>query len=152
MVSKGETKMNLAFFVQTTRKSDENDEIYDLLNDGLADNVIKDACVFYNQVDFNDKKKNFGTFNSTDLWNFSGGLVVDELKNLSFASRVVNNIKLAYLYKNENNLIALLAITSSVPVITRNEKDQKEYFRLTGRKSVLMEDFSATNILKVWDE
>ena len=144
--------MNLGFYVHSTRDSPLNTEIYNLLNVAMEGGQVEDASLFYNEVDFNPNSKKFGTFNSTDLWSFSGVLVTASLDNLLTATRIINKIRLAYLYSNEKNLMMLLGTTANVPVITRNEEDEKEYYRLTGQKSVLMKELDVNEIIKVCNE
>ena len=146
--------MNLGFYVNNTSDTPLNAEIYDLLNKAVEENEVSDATLFYNEIDFNPREKKFGTFNSTDLWSFSGALVVTTLDALLMSSRVVNDIDLIYLYTNDvkNNLMHLLDITKGDTVVTRSTEEQDNFYRLTGRETILLEEFTAPEILKVCNE
>lgn len=141
--------MNIGFYIHTTADTPLNKEIYELLNNAIDNNEVEDASLFYNEVDFNPNKKKFGSFNSTDLWSFSGTLITTSLNNLILATKVINDIKLSYLYSDEKNLMLLIGATQDVPVITRSEEEQKEVYRLTGNKPHLVKTFNASEILKV---
>ena len=69
------------------------------------------------------------------------------------ANNVVNDIDILYLYtKDDNNLMSLISGTKDAQVITLNEEDSNNFKRLTGRDSILLEEFSAEEIMKVTHE
>jgi hypothetical protein len=69
------------------------------------------------------------------------------------ANNVVNDIDVVYLYNQENsNLMLLLANTVDTQVLTLSEEDSNNFKRLTGRDSILLEEFSAEEIMKVSHE
>ena len=145
--------MNLGFYVHNTSNTPLNHKVYTVLNEALDGGLVSDAILFYDEVDFNPDDKKFGTFNSTDLWSFHGLLVVTHLNGLQMANNVVNDIDILYLYtKDDNNLMSLISGTKDAQVITLNEEDSKNFKRLTGRDSILLEEFSAEEIMKVTHE
>ena len=127
-------QMNLGFYVNNTSDTPLNAEIYDLLNKAVEENEVSDATLFYNEIDFNPREK--------------------KLDALLISSRVVNDIDLIYLYTNDvkNNLMHLLDITKGVTVVTRSKEEQDNFYRLTGRETILLEEFTAPEILKVCNE
>ena len=149
----GRTKMNLGFYVHNTSNTPFNNAIYKVLNEALENNMVPDASLFYDEVDFNPSDKSFGTFNSTDLWSFEGLLVTTHLNGLQTAKSVVNNIEIVHLYtQTEKSLMALIHNTKDIEVITLNEDDKNHFERLTGREPILLEQFSAEEIIKVSHE
>ncbi len=145
--------MNLGFYVHNTSNTPLNHKVYTVLNEALDAGLVSDASLFYDEVDFNPIDKKFGTFNSTDLWSFYGLLVVTHLNGLQMANNVVNDIDILYLYtKDDNNLMSLISGTKDAQVITLNEEDSNNFKRLTGRDSILLEEFSAEEIMKVTHE
>ena len=149
----GRTKMNLGFYVHNTANTPLNEKVYTVLNEALEKGLVSDASLFYDEVDFNPTDKGFGTFNSTDLWSFHGTLVVTHLNGVQMANNVVNDIDVVYLYTQENsNLMLLLANTVDTQVLTLSEEDSNNFKRLTGRDSILLEEFSAEEIMKVSHE
>ena len=148
--------MNLGFYVNTTSDTPLNRDIYNLLNEAVESGVVDDASLFYNEVDYNPMEKKFGTFNSTELWSFNGTLVVTSLNSVPLASGVVNEIKLIYLYtKSEfkrgdlEQLMQIIGLSKSIPVLAKTEEDKKEFYRLTKQNIPVMSEFSAGEILKV---
>jgi hypothetical protein len=155
MVRKG-AKMRLGFYVDRTTEDELNSKIYNLLNEAVENNNISDGCVFYNEVDFSPSKKKFGTFNSTDIWFFSGTLVVTALSLLPLAKNVVNKIKLVFLYDkatmnrgNTGELLDLLSLSDNIKVVSKDEESEKEFYRLTGKTAPPLTEFSAEQFLKV---
>ena len=148
--------MNLGFYVHSTSDTPLNKDICQLLNDAIEGGVVKDASLFYNNIDFNPSDKKFGTFNSTDLWSFNGTLVVTNLMLLPMATNVVNKIKLIYLYTTSEiqkgvigHLMEMINISDKIPVVAKNEEDKKEFYRLTRQTIPVLDKFSAEEILKV---
>ena len=157
MVSKG-AEMNLGFYVHNTSQSDLNSEIFSVLNESVKTDKVDDATLFYNEIDYNPNldTKSFGVFNSTDMWSFKGTLVVTSLKLLPLASKVVNKIKLVYMHTAEgfekghiSSVMDLINISDKIHKVARNERDAKEYKRLTGKDIKVMKSFSAEEILEV---
>jgi hypothetical protein len=150
------TKMNLGFYVHSTSDTPLNKDISQLLNEAVENGVVKDASLFYNNIDFSPTGKKFGTFNSTDLWSFNGTLVVTNLTLLPMASNIVNKIKLIYLYASSEikkgdmgQLMELLNLSEKIPVVARDPDDKKEFYRLTKHTIPVLDKFSAEEILKV---
>ena len=145
--------MNLGFYVHNTANTPFNQKVYTVLNEALDNGIVSDASLFYDEVDFNPSDKKFGTFNSTDLWSFHGLLVVTHLDGLQMANSVVNDIDILYVYtEGDKNLMSLISSTKDAQVITLNEEDRTNFKRLTGRDSILLEQFSAEEIMKVTHE
>ena len=143
--------MNLGFYVDSLGESQENDKIYDLLDDCVAKNKVHDASLFYNDISFNRRTNSkFGIFNSTDIWAFTGTLICEGMGNIKRALSVVNKFKPIYLFKEEKiNLVSFMDITSEVEVITRTDQDADTVYRLTGKRPHLFKDWSLDNIIEV---
>ena len=155
MVPEGGAKMNLGFYVQTSGDNELNTEIFDFLNTSVENNEVSDASLFYNEVDFTPKEKKFGSFNSTDLWAFSGTLLVTTLTNLAIASKVVNKINIGYLFDKtdkDNNLISLIQAGQMFPLIVRNEQEKNEIYRITGKMPHMIQKLNVKEILEVFNE
>ena len=153
---RGRRRMNLGFYVHQTSDTKLNSDIYQLLNSAIEQNLVDDASLFYNQIDYNPNVKKFGSFNSTDLWSFNGTLVVTSLASLPLAESVVNRIKLIYMYcKDEiasgdlNELMRLLSIDLSMTVVAKSAEDKKEFYRVTKKEIPAIKNFNAEEILKV---
>ena len=139
--------MNLGFYIETTNNSARNAEIFNALNEAVDNKELDDACVFFNNVDFNPIHTKFGMFNGTDIWHFTGSLVATSISNVKKALKSVNKFNLSYLFDpEEKNLIGLLEVVGQVNVIARNEEEAKEFYRLTGTKPKVLSSFSVKNI------
>lgn len=126
--------MNIAFYIQELNDSEENQKIYDCLNFGIEKNEVTDASVFANNINYTASHLQFGVFNSTELWNYTGLLVTNTLNNAVFASRVVNKFKHVFMASTkEKNLMSLIAVVNFVPSFVCDEKEQKEIKRITGK-------------------
>jgi hypothetical protein len=148
--------MNLGFYIDRTSDTPFNKEVFNLLNDAVDRHLVTDACIFYNEVDFNPNVKKFGSFNSTDLWFFSGTLVITALNLLPLATKIVNKIKLIFLFDkstiekgNAAHLMGLINLPKNVNIIASNKESESEYYRLTGKCIPILSKFNAENILKV---
>ena len=131
--------MNIAFYIDSTNSTPRNMEIYNGLNKLVDENKVVDANLFYNNIDYVPIQPKFGMFNSHNIWNFTGTLVCTSLDNLFRAVSSVNKFKTIYMYdKSQKNLIALLQ-TVGTKVVTTNQADYQEYYRLTGEKPNLLE-------------
>jgi hypothetical protein len=140
--------MNLAFYVNELNNNDMNVKIYECLNEAIEKDVVKDASLFINNVNFMDKPIKFGVFNATELWNYSGLLVVSDVSNAYFTNRVVNNFKPIFMFDgNKNNLLALIDMLNLLDSFVTTEEHQKEIFRITGKTLPVIE-LKAKNILE----
>jgi hypothetical protein len=135
--------MNIGIYLDCLRRIDEIDGIDNLINNNLKNQKISDASIFYNDVGFVEKKVNCGKFNSSDLWNFSGTLIVPYLSCLFKIDNIVNNIKVIYYYGLEEktpvfNTIKALSLCDDV--ICRNNESAKYLYRITGKNIVNIVD------------
>ena len=147
--------MNLGFYVESCGGTPQNTEIYNFLNGAITRSEIHDAAVFFNSINFNPISCKFGMFDSTEIWHFTGDLVCTSIDNLKRSLRVANDIKLAYLFssdqKNEQSLFDLVNIGLNCRVITTNEEDSKEFFRITGTQPTLIDSWSVNKFMGVFD-
>ena len=136
-----------------------NRDIYNLLNEAVENGIVEDSSLFCNEVDYNPMEKKFETFISTDLWSFNGTLVVTTLNFVPLANKVVNKIKLIYLYTrsemekgNIGHLMEMINLSKNTTIMASNEEDKKEFYRLTKVKIPVISKFTAEEILKVKHE
>lgn len=156
MVFKGE-EMNLGFFLQTNAGTPRNTKIYNFLNDGVKACNIDNASVFFNDIGFNPVSPKFGMFSSANLWSFKGNLICTSIDNLRKAVNIVNDIKIAYLFSSEEdnverNIYDFIAVAKQFDVITDNAVDQNTFYRLTGVKPKLVEEWSLEKLGEIFDE
>jgi hypothetical protein len=146
--------MNLGIYINNLENHEQLKYITEEINRGLENKEIDDASVFYDGIGYHPYKINCGLFNATDLWNFSGKLVITSLGNAATAMGMVNKIELYYYYnweqgKNTLDIIGLL--NKDVHVICRNNEDAENLFRITGKKPIgICENFQ--NIIHIISE
>lgn len=129
--------MNIGFYINNLGNQDQIKHINDQLNSNIN---ITDASIFFDDIGFNPYNTKCGTFNSTDLWNFKGHLVVTSLEGLFNATNIVNDINLYYYHgwEDEINVLLLLKILSEnkVKLISKNQEGADYLYRITGHKSI----------------
>ena len=97
---------------------------------------FRDISIFYDNIAFNPDQTKCGMFNSTELWSFSGTLIVTSLRSLATALKVVNKINIVYYngWENIDNALdfVMLLQNSNIKVYARSEREAKQIYRLTG--------------------
>lgn len=77
--------MNIGFYVNSLKDEKEVEFASQVASEALETKAFADASIFYDGIGFVPYFIECGLFNSTDLWNFSGSLLVmniDCLKKL----------------------------------------------------------------------
>lgn len=131
--------MNIGIYIDTLSDTKQLESINKLIDKISNDSRITDASLFYNGIGFNPFDIKCGMFNSTDLWNFRGKLIVTSLNCLASAKNIVNNLQIYYYYGWENDIkvLDILQLThDNVPIICKSEKDRQFIHRVTGTTSI----------------
>ena len=107
----------LGLYVETVGKDIE-------LYSQIAEVNGYDISLFYDEIGFNPIQCDFGFFNSSNIWNFTGTLVTTSVETTKKAMNIVNKFVPRFLYtgKKEN-----------VEVFVKNEEHKKEIQRITGK-------------------
>lgn len=135
--------MNLGIYVKSLSNEAEMSFVSNLVNYAVSNNKVKDCSIFYDGVGFIPYDIPCGMFNSTDVWNFNGKLLVLNIDCLKSTFNIVNNIDVFYHYGWENNLSVfnLLYVTNKdIKVISKTKSDDKNLYRLTGTRSIFISD------------
>lgn len=131
---------NIGFYIETVNSANRNIDIFNTLNKTIRkrNGSIDDASVFYNDVDFNPIVPVFGLFNSADLWGFTGTLFTTSLNNALKANEIVNKFKLFHIYNrwDDKDIFKVINVSNGIDVITEDEEDSKEFYRITGKRPV----------------
>ena len=130
--------MNLGIYINLL-DLDQLKIVNSSVNEILDNKSIHDISIFYDDAAFNPDNTRCGMFNSTDLWSFNGNLIVTSLNSLNTAINVINNINIFYYHgweKDKNILNLIMSTKGNVKIICRSEEDQKEIYRLTGKKPI----------------
>ncbi len=145
--------MNLGFYIDSQAQSETTNSVYNTLNNLVEGNKVDNGTLFYNDVDFNPIIPKFGCFNSTDVWFFTGNLIVTTIKNALSLSKVINKFKPVFLYDGEkNSALELIAITKRMPIITKSQKEAQYIKRVTGVEPRIIPEEKIENVLEVLDD
>jgi hypothetical protein len=89
-------------------------------------------------------------FNSTDIWHYTGTLIATSMETFLDALKAVNKYTLAYLFYGDQkyDVFSLIGMSRTTKILTTTEEDQKEVYRLTGLKPVLLENVNPSTIQK----
>lgn len=130
--------MNIGVYVRSITNEEEVKCAIDSITHGFDTNILDDASIFYDSVGFTPFFFPCGLFNSTEIWSFKGKLVVFSIDCLQLASKIVNNIDIYYCFgfdKDRPNVLNLIDATKNAKIITKTKDNEREIYRLTGRKS-----------------
>lgn len=142
--------MNLGIYIPSISDANLKD-ICETINFSLDNKKVSDASLFYDDISHNPFYLKCGTFNSTDLWNFSGNLIVTSISCLYSARNIVNNINIIYYYglEDKKNLFLLLdAIKIPKQIVCKNEESANYIHRISGKRV----DCVATNFKELLEK
>ena len=145
--------MNLGFYVDSQQQTETTNKIYNTLNTFVESKKVDNVSLFYNDIDFNPIQPKFGCFNSTDIWYFTGNLVITAIKNALAIGKVINKFKPFFLYDSEKGSpLEMIAISAKMPILVTNEEDAKYIKRSTGANATILPDGNVENIVEVLNE
>ena len=146
--------MNLGIYTKVLGQTEELQYAIPAINEGIKSGILEDASIFYDSAGPSPATIHCGCFNSTELWNFTGCLVVTSLEAARTAINIVNKFNMLFYYNWENtrNTLGLIGITHHPRINTmcRSSEDAQELYRLTGIKAkAIVDSFNLTEILQV---
>lgn len=144
--------MNIGLYIDSLGDEKAIKLFIDTIEQGFLSNQLDDASIFYDSVSFTPFNFPCGLFNSTELWNFSGKLLVFSLESLLNAVKIVNNIEIYYVFGFEEsiNILAMLDLISSndISIITKDNLGMLNFYRISGKKvNGSLEDKSLMSLL-----
>lgn len=134
--------MNLGIYVKNLSDEKEITFASNLVNYALSKNIT-DCSIFYDGVGFIPYDIPCGMFNSTDLWNFDGTLLVLNIDCLKSTFNIINDIDVYYHYGWEDKISVfnlLYVCNQNIKIISKTDNDDKTLYRLTGKQSVLISE------------
>lgn len=142
--------MNLGFYIDSQQQSETTNKVYTALNNLVEQNKVDNASLFFNDIDHNPIIPKFGCFNSTDIWYFTGNLIITSIKNALSLDKVINKFKPFFLYDSErNSALELISIGNQMTIITQSKEDADYIKRVTGFDSKTLQDGKIESILGV---
>ena len=142
--------MNIAYYINQINQEEKTTKLFNKMNEDLENGAIDNGSVFYKEVGPSEVQPKFGMFNSTEIWHFTGTLIATSMETFLDAIKAINKYSLAYLFYGDvkHDVFALIGISKNTKILTTTEDDQKEVYRLTGKKPILLEDVSPSKIQK----
>ena len=147
--------MNLGVYTRVLGETEELKYAVTAINGGIENGTLEDASIFYDSAGPRPFKINCGCFNSTDLWGFTGLLIVTSLEAARTAISIVNKFSMVFYYNWEDvtSTIGLISVVNNprVQTICRSSEDAQELYRLTGVKArAIVNNFNLDEM--VWEE
>lgn len=133
--------MNLGIYINNLADHEQLKDICESINTSISSGMVNDASIFYDNVAYNPFNVKCGIFNASDLWNFSGKLIVTSLSSALTSLKIINNIDLIYYYGWENKinpLHLLHLLNHKVTPACKSEEFQHDMYRKTGVKSEII--------------
>jgi len=133
---------------------DKDKKLIEDLNQKLSDGTLNDAAIFYDSIGPIATVPNFGLFNSTDIWAFTGSLITTCSQTTMTCKNIVNKFKHYYYYNplQEKDALQVIQAVSNddVKVICASKEDAKELVRITGvEPEAVVEGFELEKIIEV---
>lgn len=128
--------MNIGFYLPYL-ETNMVDAVTKELKSGFDNGELLDASIFFDTVGPTNRQTVCGMFDATNLWYFTGTLIVLTPDSLAKAKHISNKFKLVY-YAGavaEQPVLHLLPnLTNNVRCIASNPETGGEFTRLTGRQ------------------
>ena len=131
--------MNLGIYIPSIGDKALLNQCTQEINRGKSNNLISDASIFYNNAGPINTPVECGLFNATDLWYFSGKLLVLSTECAIKTLNIVNNIELYYGYGwNDRNVLSLLKIleNKNIKVLSKSKELDDDLYRVSGMRSI----------------
>lgn len=142
--------MNVAFYINQINQDEKTVNMFNAMNEDIESGAISNGSVFYKEIGQTSVDAKFGMFNSTDIWYYTGTLIATSMETFFDAIKAVNKYSLAYLFYGDqkHDVFSLIGMSRATKILTTTEEDQKEVYRLTGLKPVLLENVNPSTIQK----
>lgn len=126
--------MNFGIYLENLNSNVQFDIAFRLTSYAIKNNKFNDISIFYENIGPIPNQLECGMFNSTDIWNFEGKLLIFSLESAKKCFNIVNNFEMYYYAGLESiNIIGLLEyMHRGMKVMAMTKKHKKEIYRLTG--------------------
>jgi hypothetical protein len=93
-------------------------------------------------------------FNSTDIWQFTGNLIVTSYSAASSIGNVINKFKPMFLFtkQQQTNIMQIIHIFNTLPFAVSNQEDFDYIKRIVGKEPKMIDSLSLENIKEVFGE
>lgn len=139
---------NIGIYINTLEYNDDVKDLTDAIQSLGRDSNVS---IFYDNVGNLPIQAPCGIFSSTDIWNFSGSLILTDLKQVDLVLNVVNDIEVYYWYtRGQDNIFDLARLATRIPVIA-SDQDSFDYIqRITGVPTAgMVKKYDLKELIKV---
>jgi len=142
--------MDVAFYVNQISNDEKMTDLFNRMNSDVESGAIDNGSIFYKNIGPSPVEPKFGMFNSTDIWHYTGTLIATSMDTFLDAFKAVNKYTLAYLFYKDSkyDVFSLIGMSRTTKILTTTEEDQKEVYRLTGLKPILLDNVNPSTIQK----
>lgn len=121
---------NIGIYINTLEYNDDTKGLMDAITELGTDHSVS---IFYDNVGNFPVQVPCGLFSSTDIWNFTGSLILTDLTQIDLVLNVVNDIDVYYWYTRSQDSIFDLARTATrIPIIASDQDSCDHIQRITG--------------------
>lgn len=140
--------MDVAFYVNQISNDEKMTDLFNRMNSDVESGAIDNGSIFYKNIGPSPVEPKFGMFNSTDIWHYTGTLIATSMDTFLDAFKAVNKYTLAYLFYKDSkyDVFSLIGMSRTTKILTTTEEDQKEVYRLTGLKPILLDNVNPSTI------
>lgn len=140
--------MDVAFYVNQISNDEKMTDLFNRMNSDVESGAIDNGSIFYKDIGPSPVEPKFGMFNSTDIWHYTGTLIATSMDTFLDAFKAVNKYTLAYLFYKDSkyDVFSLIGMSRTTKILTTTEEDQKEVYRLTGLKPILLDNVNPSTI------
>ena len=140
--------MDVAFYVNQISNDEKMTDLFNRMNSDVESGAIDNGSIFYKNIGPSLVEPKFGMFNSTDIWHYTGTLIATSMDTFLDAFKAVNKYTLAYLFYKDSkyDVFSLIGMSRTTKILTTTEEDQKEVYRLTGLKPILLDNVNPSTI------
>lgn len=146
--------INFGIYLDTLKDEDLLEDIKREIVRGKKERIIKDASLFYEQISFIREPVPCGMFHSSDIWNFSGSLLVLSATAACKIENITNNIRMYVGYGwGDRNVLSTIKATnnSQTKFIARTPELASDFYRVTGKQTLGFFP-SLENVLEIMSE
>lgn len=124
--------MNLGIYLQDINNNVQFDIAHKLSSYCVQNNTFNDVSIFYDNIGPAPQPLMCGSFNSTDIWNFNGRILVFSLESARMCLDIVNDFEIYYYMGLEEfdilNLLDLLQ--HGLKIICCDKNSKKKLYRI----------------------
>ena len=142
--------MNIGVYIESLQNATP---MISIMNKWASDESDINISLFYDDIGYVSENGNFGYFNSTDIWHFTGNLLLTSANCFNKIKKVINKFKPLFIFKHgDGNIFTLIEIVKTMPVIVTSQEDYDYIKRISGESPHLLEELTPSSIQEVYSK